>query len=104
MEIPLRPTQYAERHILTAILDGTYAPGTALPNERTLALKIGITRATLRETLQRLSGEGWISIRHGKPSRVNTFWDKGGLKMLGTLARYGEYLPKGFITHLLEFR
>ena len=100
----IRPARYAEHHILTAILDGTYPPGAELPNERLLSQKIGVTRPTLRETLQRLSGEGWISIRHGKPTRVNTYWDEGGLKMLGTMAKYGEYLPDGFVIDLLEFR
>jgi GntR family negative regulator for fad regulon and positive regulator of fabA len=100
----LRPTQYVEKILVTAILDGTYPTGAALPNERSLAEKIGITRATLRETLQRLAGEGWIKIRHGKPTVVNDYWQKGGLSLLSTLAKYGEYLPNGFITHLLEVR
>ena len=64
----LRPTQYAEKVLVTAILDGTYPTGTSLPNERNLAEQIGITRPTLRETLQRLAGEGWIKIHHGKPT------------------------------------
>jgi GntR family negative regulator for fad regulon and positive regulator of fabA len=101
---PLRPTQFAEQQLLTHILNGTYPPGAALPNERHLASLLGITRPTLRETLQRLSGEGWISIQHGKPTRVNDYWDQGGLKILGTMVKYGEHLPAGFITHLLEFR
>jgi GntR family negative regulator for fad regulon and positive regulator of fabA len=100
----LRPTQYAEKILVTAMLDGTYPTGAALPNERSLAQQIGITRPTLRETLQRLAGEGWIKIRHGKPTVVNDYWQQGGLGLLSTLAKYGEFLPNGFITHLLEVR
>lgn len=99
-----RPGEYAEEQIITGILDGTYAPGTVLPAERVLSDTMGITRPTLRETLQRLGREGWVHIRHGKPTRVADFWATGGLGLLGTLARYGEHLPERFITHLLEFR
>jgi GntR family negative regulator for fad regulon and positive regulator of fabA len=100
----LRPTQYAEKILVTSILDGTYPPGSALPNERRLAEQLGITRPTLRETLQRLAGEGWVRIRHGKSTVVNNYWQDGGLSLLSTLAKYGDYLPNGFITHLLEVR
>ena len=101
---PLRPTQHVEKTLVTAILDGTYPTGAALPNERSLAKQLGITRPTLRETLQRLAGEGWVRIHHGKPTVVNDYWQDGGLSLLSTLAKYGDYLPNGFITHLLEVR
>jgi len=101
---PLRPTQHVEKFLVTAILDGAYPPGATLPNERSLAKKLGITRPTLRETLQRLAAEGWVSIHHGKSTVVNDYWQDGGLSLLSTLAKYGDFLPNGFITHLLEVR
>ena len=101
---PLRPTQYVEKILVTAFLDGTYPTGAALPNERSLAEQIGVTRPTLRETLQRLAAEGWITIHHGKPTVVRDYWQEGGLSLLSTLAKYGDYLPIGFIAHLLEVR
>lgn len=101
---PLRPTQYAEKILITSILDGKYPPGATLPNERRLAEQLGITRPTLRETMQRLAGEGWLKIHHGKSTVVNDYWQHGGLGLLSTLARYGDYLPNGFVTHLLEVR
>lgn len=85
-------------------MDGEYPPGSALPGERVLAKKLGVTRPTLRETLHRLAGEGWITIRHGKSTSVNDYWKKGGLGLLSTMARYGKFLPAEFITHLLELR
>ncbi len=100
----LRPAQYAEHQLLTAILEGEYAPGAALPGERLLAKELGVTRPTLRETLHRLAAEGWITIRHGKSTLVNDYWKKGGLGLLSTMARYGQFLPSGFISHLLELR
>jgi GntR family negative regulator for fad regulon and positive regulator of fabA len=100
----LHPTQYVEHTLVTSILNGTYPQGAALPNERSLAQQLGVTRPTLRETLKRLATEGWIEIHHGKPTRVNDYWEKGGLRLLGTLAKYAEFLPKGFIVHLLDVR
>ena len=100
----LRPTQHVEKILVTAILDGTYSCGTALPNERSLAEQLGVTRPTLRETLQRLAAEGWISIHHGKPTVVNDYWQEGGLRLLSTVSKHSDYLPSGFIAHLLEVR
>jgi GntR family negative regulator for fad regulon and positive regulator of fabA len=102
--LPLRPTAHVEQEIVTAILQGRYAAGTTLPNERTLSEQLGVTRPTLRETLKRLSAEGWIRIRHGKPTLVNDIWQAGGLGLLATLAKYTDNLPKSFIRHLLEVR
>ncbi len=104
MNSPLRPTQHVENILVTSILDGTYPIGASLPNERSLSEQLGVTRPTLRETLQRLENEGWVKIRHGKPTRVNDYWREGGLSLLGTLAKYAAYLPNGFITQLLEVR
>lgn len=100
----LRPAQYVEKFLVTAILDGTYSTGTSLPNERRLAEQMGVTRPTLREILRHLAGEGWITIHHGKPTVVNDYWQEGGLSLLSTLSKYADYLPNGFITHLLEVR
>lgn len=104
MNLPLRPTQYVENFLVTSILDGTYPIGASLPNERSLSALLGVTRPTLRETLQRLENEGWLKIRHGKSTKVNDYWRKGGLSLLGTLAKYAQYLPNGFITQLLQVR
>ena len=102
--IPMRPSAYVEHQLVTALLDGTYPPGSTLPNERSLAAELGVTRPTLREVLQRLSREGWIKIQHGKPSRVRDYWAKGGLSLLGTLADHAQYIPDNTILHLLEIR
>ncbi len=103
-ENPFHPAKHAEHRLVTSILNGIYPPGSSFPNERSLAKQIDVTRPTLRETLQRLAAEGWITIRHGKPTVVNDYWKEGGLGLLSSLAKYGESLPNGFITRLLEFR
>ncbi len=101
---PLRPALYAEYKLVTSILDGTYPPGSSLPSERLLAARLHVTRPTLRETLHRLSSEGWVTIQHGRATTINDYWNEGGLRLLGTLAKYGELLSKEFISCLLEVR
>ncbi|MEA3335801.1 MAG: fatty acid metabolism transcriptional regulator FadR [Chloroflexota bacterium] len=101
---PQRPAQYAEQALVNAILDDTYAPGTALPGERDLAASLGVTRPTLREALQRLARDGWLTIQQGKPTTVNDFWREGGLNVLGAMVRYGRELPPDFVPNLLKVR
>lgn len=101
---PKRPAVYAEEALVTAILDGSYPPGSTLPGERDLANQLGVTRPTLRETLQRLECSGWLTIHQGKPTRVNDFWRVGGLDVLSSLVRYSRELPDNFVTNLLEVR
>jgi GntR family negative regulator for fad regulon and positive regulator of fabA len=101
---PQRPAAYAEEALVTAIMDGTYPPGSTLPGERDLAAQLGVTRPTLRETLRRLDCAGWLTIQHGKPTRVNDFWRDGGLSVLGALVQYERQLPADFVPNLLEVR
>lgn len=101
---PKRPAVHAEEALVTAILDGTYPPGSILPGERELAAQLGITRPTLRETMQRLARDGWLTIQQGKSTRVNDFWREGGLNVLGALVRYGRRLPPNFVSDLLHVR
>lgn len=100
----MKPAEYAEHLLITSILKGDFKPGTFLPGERTLAEELGITRPTLRETLQRMAREGWFKIRHGKPTLVNDYLAEGGMGLLSTLVKYGEYLPETFIGHFLNIR
>ena len=101
---PARPRAHAESVLLAAILDGTFPPGTTLPGERTLAAQLGVTRPTLREALQRLARDGWLTVAHGKLTLVNNFWEEGGLNVLGKLVEHPAHLPPDFIAQLLEVR
>ncbi len=101
---PQKPAEYAEDALVTAMLDGTYPPGTALPAERELASQLGVTRPTVREALQRLSRDGWLIIRQGKSTQVNDFWRDGGLNVLSVLVRHQSQLPADFIPNLLAVR
>ena len=101
---PQRPIDHAEESLVTAILDGDFTPGQALPGERDLASQLGVTRPTLREALRRLERDGWLTIQQGKHTRVNDFWREGGPNILAAMARYSDHLPPEFVTKLLEVR
>ncbi|HEX9090536.1 MAG TPA: fatty acid metabolism transcriptional regulator FadR [Anaerolineales bacterium] len=100
----MKPAAHAERSLILAILNGDYPPGSILPAERELAARLGITRPTLRESLQRLGRDGWLTIQQGKPTRVNDYWKEGGLNVLNALVHYSEKLPVAFIPNLLQVR
>lgn len=93
-----------EEHLVSAFLNGTYLVGAALPGERDLAAQLGITRPTLREVLKRLERDGWIKVRHGKPTLISDIYRDGGLNALSTIVRRTETLPPDFIPNLLAVR
>lgn len=101
---PLRPIQHAEQTLVSAILNGTFPPGSTLPGERELAAQLGVTRPTLREVQSRLANDGWLTIQQGKPTRVNDYWRQGGLNVLAALVRYSQELPTDFVPNLLAVR
>ncbi|WP_261922008.1 fatty acid metabolism transcriptional regulator FadR [Shewanella sp. NFH-SH190041] len=87
------PASFAEKYIVRSIWENKFPPGSILPAERELSELIGVTRTTLREVLQRLARDGWLTIQHGKPTRVNNFWETSGLNILETIA---DLNPDGF--------
>ncbi len=101
---PPRPNTHAEHALINAILDNSFPPGSSLPGERTLAAQLGVTRPPLREALQRLARDGWLTVRQGKPTIVNDYLQDGGLNVLSSLVEHSEHLPPNFVTHLLEVR
>lgn len=103
-DTPVKPAELAEQRIITAILDGSFEINSNLPAERELSIKVGVTRPTLREALQRLSRDGWIEIRQGKPTRVKDFWSEGNLNILSSIARYSNHLSLDFVKNLLQIR
>jgi GntR family negative regulator for fad regulon and positive regulator of fabA len=103
-EAPLRPAESAETRLIAAILDGQFPINSTLPPERDLATQLGVTRPTLREALQRLAREGWLEIRHGRPTRIRDYWQEGSLGVLGAIARSPAPLPPQFVPNLLAVR
>lgn len=98
------PAGFAEEYIIESIWNSRFPPGSILPAERELSELIGVTRTTLREVLQRLARDGWLTIQHGKPTRVNNFWETSGLSILETLARLDHDSVPQLIDSLLSVR
>ena len=98
------PADVAEQYLIESIWNGSIAIDSELPAERLLANKIGVTRTTLREVLQRLSKDGWITICHGKPTRVNNFWETSGLNVLSTMTRLDVARRGDLIDQLMSVR
>ncbi|QEO45702.1 fatty acid metabolism transcriptional regulator FadR [Vibrio tarriae] len=92
------PAGFAEKYIIESIWNGRFPPGSILPAERELSELIGVTRTTLREVLQRLARDGWLTIQHGKPTKVNQFMETSGLHILDTLMT----LDAGNATSIVE--
>lgn len=101
---PPKPAEAAESRLITAILSSHFPIGESLPSERELAVQLGVTRPTLREALQRMARDGWIEIRHGRPTRVQDFWREGNLGVLSGIARFPEHAPEEFVPNLLTIR
>jgi GntR family negative regulator for fad regulon and positive regulator of fabA len=100
----LKPAELAENRLIEAILDGTFPVDSVLPPERELAEKMGVTRPTLREVLQRLSRDGWLEIHHGKSTRVRDYWREGNLTILAQISRYQKSIYPSFVVDLLQIR
>ncbi len=100
----IKPAQFAEQQLIKAIINENWKAGDRLPPERELAQLLGITRPTLREALQRLARDGWITIKHGKASTVNDYKNTGGLGVLKSLVSVSQTIPNSLICDWLEFR
>ena len=103
-EAPPRPAELTETRLIEAILDGRFPVKSNLPAERELSTQLGVTRPTLREALQRMARDGWIEIRHGRPTRVRDYWLEGNLGVLGSIARHRNHIPPDFVPNLLVVR
>ncbi|WP_422391966.1 FadR/GntR family transcriptional regulator [Arthrobacter sp. N1] len=57
--------------LLERVIDGTYAPGSALPPEKDLAASSDVSRLTVREALKRLQAQNIVQIRRGLGTYVN---------------------------------
>jgi GntR family transcriptional repressor for pyruvate dehydrogenase complex len=66
---PIRKTRIAEEiaeRIRVLILDGTFPAGQPLPSERTLAVRFGVSRGSIRDAFRTLETIGLLVTRHGQ--------------------------------------
>jgi GntR family transcriptional regulator, transcriptional repressor for pyruvate dehydrogenase complex len=66
----------AER-IVTAVALGEFVPGQRLPTERELATMLEVSRATVREALQRLQASGYVITKRGRGGGTFVRTDQG---------------------------
>ncbi|MEV5987597.1 GntR family transcriptional regulator [Streptomyces sp. NPDC052051] len=64
------PKYWQLRTALTEALDSEFSVGEILPNERDLAARFGVARATLRQALEQLELEGRLQRRRGVGTTV----------------------------------
>jgi GntR family transcriptional regulator len=63
---PLPLYAQVESILAAGIADGTFPPGTRLPNEDELVERYSVSRTTIRQTIQNLVRRGLVEIRRGK--------------------------------------
>jgi DNA-binding FadR family transcriptional regulator len=63
---PLPATQQAVGAIMSMLTSGELGPGDRLPPERDLALRLGVSRSTVREAIRGLEMMRVLQIRHGE--------------------------------------
>lgn len=70
LETVPEPKYWHLKTVLTDALDSEFAVGEILPNERELAARFGVARATLRQALEQLELEGRLQRRRGVGTTV----------------------------------
>nr|WP_223184987.1 GntR family transcriptional regulator [Streptomyces sp. CBMA152] len=70
METVPEPKYWHLKTVLSEALDSDFAVGEILPNERDLAARFGVARATLRQALEQLELEGRLQRRRGVGTTV----------------------------------
>lgn len=98
------PAALAEEYIVRSIWNQHFPAGSDLPAERELAEKIGVTRTTLREVLQRLAREGWLTIQHGKATKVNNIWETAGPNIISTIIQLDKASIPVIISNVVSLR
>lgn len=65
------------REIEQRMLEGRLKPGDRLPSERELSVQLGVSRASLREAIQKLAARGLLESRQGGGTFVTARLDTG---------------------------
>jgi GntR family transcriptional regulator, transcriptional repressor for pyruvate dehydrogenase complex len=99
----LVPDQVFEQ-LLVEVIDGGLRPGESLPSERELAETLGVSRAAVREALQRLTQTRLVEVRHGGATKVRDFRRAAGLDLLGTLLVRDGTIDPSVARSILEVR
>lgn len=108
--MPLRPVERRSAsaavfdQLVAEVLGGEFAPGEALPPERSLTGTLAVNRQAIREALQRLAQSGLVEINHGGPTKVLDFRRSGGLDLLPRLLISGDGFDPKVVRSVVEMR
>ena len=97
------PDQVFEQ-LLVEVIEGGLGPGDRLPSERELAETLGVSRAAVREALQRMTQTRLVDVRHGGATTVRDFRRAAGLDLLGTLLFRDGSVDPAVVRSILEAR
>lgn len=81
-----------------------FSPGTRLPPERELAVRLEVHRSSVREALKRMEGEGLIEIRRGEGAYVREYLKEANLQSLEAFLFSPEGHKLGILGGIQEFR
>jgi GntR family transcriptional regulator, transcriptional repressor for pyruvate dehydrogenase complex len=88
-------TQAVVTAVQSMIRDGTFKAGAALPPQRDLARKLGVSRASLREAVSILGALGQLSIEQGRGTfLVSTVEGASPSRSIGTWRFATRYSPE----------
>jgi GntR family transcriptional repressor for pyruvate dehydrogenase complex len=93
-------SEQVTQHLRELIVEGDIAAGEALPTERELARRFGVSSVVIREALNSLSVTGLVDIRHGVGSFVTTPEHWHVSEPIATLIRSG----RAELLHVVEVR
>ena len=99
-----RSSEKITKQLIRSILEKEWRTNDPLPPERELATHYQVGRPTIREALQRLERDGWITIRKGAPAVVNDYWKHGNLMTIVNILQHHDDIPDEFIVYMLELR
>ena len=97
------PDQVFEQ-LLDEVIAGGLGPGDRLPSERELADTLGVSRAAVREALQRMTQTRLVDVRHGGATTVRDIRRAAGLDLLGTLLFRDGSVDLAVVRSILEAR
>src|SRR5918997_6625571 len=86
------------------VLSDRYAPGEKLPTQRTLAARLGVNMASVREAVKRLEQLGLVDVRHGDAMRVRDWRAHGGLDVVTHILFRAGGVDRDTLVALLEAR
>ncbi len=101
--IPINKVNVSEQvfnQLKKMIIEGEWQPGDKLPSENELAASFGVSRMTVRQSLQKLIALGLIETRLGDGSYVRVLEAGDSLKALMP----AMYLNKNSFLDVIEFR